>query len=123
MPRPESMLGRARGRRIAVPWLRGIICCGHVRFVVQFPVVGKFLGSVETKAAFSAAIRANIHEHQDPIFQEPPALGAMHVHASTPGTRFFRVINEESEDASHRNSIIARSVPRRNPRRDAYQLN
>jgi len=117
------MLGRTRGGRIAVPWLRGFIGCGHIRFVVQFPAVGKFLGSVKTKAALSAAVWANIHEHQHPVFQKPPALGAMHVHASTPGTRFFRVINEESEDASHRNSIIARSVPRRNPRRDAYQLN
>jgi hypothetical protein len=57
------MLGRARGRRIAVPWLRDFIGCGHSRFVVQFPVIGKFLGSVETKAAFSAAVWANIHEH------------------------------------------------------------
>jgi hypothetical protein len=116
------MPGSASGVRIAVTWLRGIIGCGKFRVVVRFTVVRKFLGSVKTKAALSAAIGANVDEKQNPVFQNPPALGAMHMHASTAGTRFFGVIDEESEDASHRNSIISRSVTRRNPGRDAYQL-
>jgi len=103
--------------------MSGFIRCHKFWHVTQVVAVSKFFGAVKTKAALSATIGTNREEEQGPIFQNPTALGAMHVHASTPGTRFFRVINEESEDASHRNSIIARSVPRRNPRRDAYQLN
>jgi hypothetical protein len=89
---------------------------------VRFIVVGEFLRPVKTKAAFSAAVGANVHEHQDPVFQNSPALGAMDVHASTPGARFFGVINEETEGASHRKSIIALSDAARNPGRPAYQF-
>ena len=116
------MAGSASGVRIAVTWLRGIIGCGKFRVVVRFLVARKFLGSVKTKAALSAAIGSNADEKQDPVLQNPPALGAMHVHASAAGTRFFGVVDEEAEDAAHRNSIIARDVAGRNPLRDAYQL-
>jgi hypothetical protein len=123
MIRPGSVPGSARGVRIGGTLLRGIIVCSDIRLVMRVLIVGKFLGSVKAKAALSAAVGANVDEKQNPVFQNPPALGAMNVHASTPGTRFFGVVDEESEDAAHRNSIIARSMPGRNPGRNAYQLN
>jgi len=117
------MLGSAREVRIALILLRGMIVGSNICLVVRFLIVRKFPGCVKTKAALSAAVGANVDERQHPIFQNPAALGAMHVHASTPGTRFFGVVNEESEDAAHRNSIIARGMPGRNPGPDVYELN
>src|ERR1700687_3666802 len=38
----------------------------------------------------------------------------MHMHASTAGTRLFRVVDKESENASHWVWIIPRGVSRRN---------
>jgi len=94
----------------------GFISCHRVWHVAQLIAVVKFFGAVKTKAALSATIGTNREEEQDPIFQNPSALGAMNVHASTPGTGLFRVVNEESQDTAHRKSIIRRSVSGRNAR-------
>ena len=103
--------------------MSGFISCHRFWHVAQLIAVCKSFGAVKTKAALSATIGTNGEKKQDPIFQNPAALGAMHVHASTPGTRFFGVVNEESEDAAHRNSIIARGMPGRNPGPDVCELN
>ena len=91
---------------------------GRRRFhcVIQILVVDNFLGSVKTKTALSATIGTDGKEKQDPIFENPAALGAMHVQASTAGTGLFRVVDEESQGTPHGYSIIPRSVSGRNPR-------
>ena len=91
---------------------------GRWRFrgVIQILVVDNFLGSVKTKTALSATIGTDGKEKQDPIFENPAALGAMHVQASTAGTGLFRVVDEESQGTPHGYSIIPRSVSGRNPR-------
>ena len=102
-------------------WSGGI---GRWKFrgVIQLLVVDNFLGSVETKTALSATIGTDGKEKQDPIFQNPAALGAMHVHASTAGTRLFRMVGEQPQDTLHWNSIIPRSVPGGNPRKIVTHL-
>jgi hypothetical protein len=52
------------------------------------------LWAVKALPAFPAPIRANRDEKQNPEFQQPSALGAMHVRASTMGTGSFGVIDE-----------------------------
>jgi hypothetical protein len=101
-----SVMGRARGFRIAAAGWSCFVGFRKFRFAVHFFVTWNSLGPVKTKAAFSATIGANVQEKQDPVFQNPPALGPMHVHASTARTRFFGLVDEESEDASHPNKII-----------------
>jgi hypothetical protein len=96
--------------------MSGFIRSHRFRDVTQLIAVRKFFGAVKTKAALTATIGTNRDEKQDPEFQNPSALGAMHVHASAPGTGLFRVVNEESEDTPHRKSIILRSVSGRNAR-------
>jgi hypothetical protein len=74
--------------------MRGFISCHRFWDVAQIIAVCKFFGAVKTKAALSATIGTNRDEEQDPIFQNPSALGAMHVHASAPGAGLFRVVDE-----------------------------
>jgi hypothetical protein len=100
----------------------GFISCAGFRHVEKIIFVCKFFGAVKTKAALSATIGTNRHEEQDPIFQNPTAFGAMHVHASTPGAGLFRVVDEESENTPHRKSIIPRTISGRNDRRDDCQF-
>ena len=57
----------------------------QVQFVEAF-LLGHPLGAIETLAALAAAIRAKRQEEQDPKFQKPSALGAMHVIAAAQGT-------------------------------------
>jgi len=72
--------GEAESR---LPWLRGFIGFGPYPFVVQFPGHRKIsLGPNRNEGGgtFPQSVWRTIHEHRNPVFQKPPALGAMHVH-------------------------------------------
>src|ERR1700682_2641498 len=116
------MPGRSRGLRTAATGRSGVIDCYRVRGFLQSQAVLKFLGSIKTKPALSATIGKDGEEKQDPIFQNPAALGAMHVHASAAGTRLVRMVDKESKDTPHRDRIISRSVFGRNTRRNSHRI-
>jgi hypothetical protein len=48
----------------------------------QIPFVGHMGGAIETLPALLAAVRADGHEAQHPVFQEPATPGAMDFLAS-----------------------------------------
>jgi len=96
------------GLQIPAIWQNAEIACGALRNLVQ--VVWKFLRTVKTEAAFSATVGTNGNEKQNPIFQKSAAFGAMYVHAAATRTRSFRLVDIQSEDSSHVNRIISRTL-------------
>src|ERR1700680_830702 len=97
------MPGRSRGSRTSTSGRSGIIGRRGFRGIIRLQVVLKFFGSIKTKPALSATVGKDGEEKQDPIFQNPAALGAMHVHSSTARTRLVGMVDEDSEDTPHRN--------------------
>jgi hypothetical protein len=84
-----------------------------VQFAEVFPL-GHALGGIETLSALAAPVRAKRQEKQDPKFQNPSALRAMHVVAAAHRTISNFGVHEQSKGAFHWLRMIPSGEPGRN---------